>query len=249
MRFLSLAAIFAVAASTTAPTVDEFFADFAKKREPIERLEARFVQDTVTPDETTRTIGYIVYQKPRRIMLRYLDPEVTYLVDGNRVYQYNVELEQVQVYDLDDDPQLEALFLGFDSDTNRLRDAYSIELFDPDPSTCGEEGLRLLPLPAEPSGAAGSTDESVAPLFQEIALYLRGDDLLPCRIHVINDAESNVEISVDDFKINDAAGDAAARIDLPEGTMIIENEENVEQVGPGGKWIPVEAGATAEPAP
>ena len=241
--------ILALATVGATPAVDEFFADFTAKRDHIERLGAHFGQVTVTPDEVTRSVGDIVYEKPRRILLRYRDPEVTYLVDGTRVYQYNADLEQVQIYDLDDDPQLEALFLGFDSDTSRLREAYTIGLFDPDPSTCGKQGLRLLPLQTRDASGKDQPAEDVTPLFQEIALYLRAEDFLPCRIHVVNDAESEVEIAVTDFKLNDDAGDVAARIDLPEGTQIIENEALVETVGPGGKRVPEAAGVPAEPAP
>jgi len=247
MTFIPL--IVALVTVGATPAVDEFFADFSAKRDHIDRLTARFVQETVTPDEVTRSVGNIVYEKPRRIMLQYLDPAITYLVDGTRVYQYNADLEQVQIYDLDDDPQLEALFLGFDSDASRLREAYTIGLFDPDPSTCGKQGLRLLPLQTRDASGEDQPAEDVTPLFQEIALYLRAEDFLPCQIHVVNDAESEVEIAVADFKLNVDAGDAAAGIDLPAGTQIIENEELVETVGPGGKRVPGTARVSPDPAP
>ncbi|GMV92363.1 MAG: hypothetical protein AMXMBFR82_21410 [Candidatus Hydrogenedentota bacterium] len=242
MTLLSIAV--AVASLGAAAEVDEFFAEFEAKRDHIERLHARFSQETTTPDEQTRAVGYIVYEKPRRILLQYLEPAVTYLINETRVYQYDPELEQVQIYDLDDDPQLEALFLGFDSETDRLREAYTVELFEPDPSTCGDQALRLTPLPQ----SAGEAGEDVAPLFEQIALYLRADDYLPCRIHVINDEDSEVEISVAEFKVNDAAGDAAAQLVLPEGTQIIENEVLVETVGPGGVTLPRADAAAEEPA-
>lgn len=224
------------------PGVDEFFADFEAKRDHIERLQARFLQVTTTPDEVTKAVGTIVYEKPRRILLQYQEPAVTYLIDETRVYQYDPDLEQVQIYDLDDDPQLEALFLGFDSETDRLREAYSVDLFEPEPSTCGDRALRLTPLAVRDDSA------EVAPLFQQIGLYLRADDYLPCRIHVVNDEDSEVEISVADFKVNEAAGDAVARIALPEGTQIIENEVLVETVGPGGSTLPRADAALEVPA-
>ncbi len=240
MTFLSIA--LAVASLGVAAEVDDFFVEFEAKRDHIERLQARFSQETTTPDEQTRAVGYIVYENPRRILLQYLEPQVTYLISESRVYQYDPELEQVQIYDLDDDPQLEALFLGFDSETGRLREAYTVALFEPDPSTCGDQALRLTPLPQ-----SGEARDDVAPLFEQIALYLRADDYLPCRIHVINDEDSEVEIAVAEFKVNDAAGDAAARLVLPEGTQIIENEVLVETVGPGGATLPRADAAAEEP--
>jgi outer membrane lipoprotein-sorting protein len=232
-----------IAVATAAPAEDDFFTDFEAKRDHIVRLQARFSQETVTPDEATLAVGIIVYEKPRRILLQYQDPAVTYLIDETRVYQYDVDLEQVQIYDLDDDPQLAALFLGFDSDTGRLREAYGVELFDPEPDECGSQGLRLTPKPAQ----AGAGEDS-APMFQQIGLHLRDGDYLPCRIHVVNDADSEVEISVSDFQVNDSAGDAAATIELPEGTQIIENELLVETLGPGGKRIPDTGDGQEEPA-
>lgn len=236
---MALAAM-ALAMLAQTPTVDAFLKTFADKRAHVEKLEAAFTQDTVTPDETTRAVGRIVYERPRRILLQYFDPEVVYLVDGTRVYQYNAEIEQVQIYDLESDPQMEALFLGFDEDTARLREAYTLGVFDAT-NACGTKGLRLIPLEVRKDKPEDAADDEVSGLFQEVELFLRDEDYLPCRIHVVNDAESSVEIRVDRFKLNTDAGAATAQIEVPEGTSIIENETLVEKVGPGGKRIPERA--------
>lgn len=235
MKMALAAMTLAILAQT--PTVDAFLKNFAEKRAHVVKLEAAFTQDTVTPDETTRAVGRIVYERPRRILLHYFDPEVVYLVDGTRVYQYNAGIEQVQIYDLDADPQMEALFLGFDEDTARLREAYTLGVFDAE-NACGTKGLRLIPLQVRKEETGQDTPEEVSGLFEEVELFLREEDYLPCRIHVVNDAESSVEIRVDRFKLNADAGDATAQIDLPEGTSIIENEVLIEKVGAGGKRIP-----------
>ncbi len=236
MKLVALAMTVLAAGAT--PTIDAFFAEFAAKRDHIDRLRSRFIQETITPDETTRALGFIVYERPRRILIRYLDPEVAYLVEGTRVYQYNADLEQVQIYDLDDDPQLEALFLGFNEETSRLREAYTVGIFDPDPSACGTKGLRLTPALVRNERGEDRPASDEAPLFEEVKLLLSDEDYLPCRIHIVNDADSQVEMAVEDFTINEAAVDAAAQIEVPEGTTIIENEKLVETVGPGGKRIP-----------
>ena len=244
---MALAAM-AVALLAQTPTVDAFLKTFAEKRAPIEKLEAAFTQDTVTPDETTRAVGRIVYERPRRILLEYSDPEVVYLVDGTRVYQYNAELEQVQIYDLESDPQMEALFLGFDENTERLREAYTLGIFDAT-DACGTKGLRLIPLKVREESPGDEAQEEQSALFQEVELLLREEDYLPCRIHVVNDAESSVEIRIDKTEVNADAGEATAQIEVPEGTSIIENEKLIEKVGAGGKRIPERPTPGAPPQP
>ncbi|MFA6240636.1 MAG: outer membrane lipoprotein carrier protein LolA [Candidatus Hydrogenedentales bacterium] len=222
------------AATPEVPPVVAFLADFAQKRDHIQSLTARFFQENVTPDETTPSSGEIIYIKPRRIMFRYADPEVTYLIDGLRVYEYDAQLEQVQVYDLGDDPQAEALFLGFDSDTTRLQQAYDVALVDPEKPDLGKHGLELTPKQKPKQEDA----EPVTPLFNKVRLTLRDGDYLPSYIHVFNDNDSEVRISVTNVEVNPALDPKQTQLDLPEGTRIIQNEQDVETVGPGGKRIP-----------
>jgi outer membrane lipoprotein-sorting protein len=232
------AAVHADAPATASPTVqdnlDAFFAEFAGKRDGIAALTARFHQENVTPDETSPSSGSIVYAKPRRIVFRYDDPQETYLIDGLRVYHYDAGYEQVQIFDLEDDPQAEALFLGFDQDAKRLKRAYTVSLSDPEKPNCGSRGLELAPKKKEQTSDAH--DET--PLFNRVWLTLRDADFLPCYIHVFNDDESEVRIEVSDVQVQSNLDPALTQLNLPEGTRIIENEKLVETVGPGGKRIP-----------
>ncbi len=215
---------------------DGFFAEFAEKRDGIRTLEARFTQESVVPEETLYSAGRLIYVKPKRIVFRYEAPEPTYLIDGLRAYEYEPDLKQVQVYLLEDNPQTEALFLGFDEDTKRLRDAYEVELFEPAEEPEGARGVVLRPKNAR--------DEEA--YFEKVTLFLRAEDYLPYRIHIVNDAESHVTIRVADFVVNGASAPAQGQIMLPEGTTIIEDDEIVETVGRGGKLVP-EAIAMPEP--
>lgn len=221
-------------ASPGETSVAAFLAEFAEKRSHIQGLTARFLQENVTPDETTPSTGEIVYVKPRRILFRYADPPVAYLIDGLRVYAYDAELEQVQIYDLGDDPQAEALFMGFDSDTARLKQAYDISLSEPEKTDCGKQGLVLTPkeLPE------AQDSEPVSPLFNKVRLTLRDEDYLPCFIHVFNDDDSEVRISVSGIVVNPALDPKQVQLAVPEGTRIVENEERVKIVGPGGLHLP-----------
>ncbi|GMW03210.1 MAG: hypothetical protein AMXMBFR84_43450 [Candidatus Hydrogenedentota bacterium] len=228
MRILGLVL---AAALVTAGEVNTFFDDFAKKREGVKAVYARFTQENTTPDEILVSEGELIYTEPRRILFRYFDPEVTYLVDGDRIYEYDADLEQLQIYDVQDQPAIEAMFLGLDKDTSRLREAFDVELYKPLENECGTQGLMLVPKPAP-------EDDESAPLFDKARINLQDPQWLPCYVRVDNDEESYFEIKLSDFKYNNDVDLKRAFITLPEGTRIIENEQLVEKVGAGGKIVP-----------
>ncbi len=254
-----IVAILAIAAAAeTVDPVDAFFAEFAEKRSHIHQLEAQFAQDNFVPDHRSRAIGRLTYASPRRIMFRYADPPVTYFVDGMIVYEYDEETEQMRILDLSEEPEAEALFLGFQDNVERLRTAYDTTLFDPD--EIGEKeldlmdrgafdggfrGLELCPKPAEPSGEEEA--EASIHLFERVRLFLRVKDLLPVYIHVVTDEDAEMMLHVTQFKINDAADLDDMHIDLPEGTKVIQGDAMLEKVGPEGKRVP--AAAVREESP
>lgn len=221
-------------AATAEPvqTVDEFFATFSKKRDTVQTLEASFTQENVTPEETKKTSGVVYYVKPRRIMFRYTDPQTTYLVDGQTVYQYETDLKQVQIIDLEDDPQTEAFFLGFDDNTDRLKEAYTITLFTPDVKSCGSKGLVLVP---KPMAEDLKRDQKY---FEQVRIALDDARYLPCHIEIVNDKDSKVLITITGVKLNADSSMKDLKIKVPEGTAIIENDDLVETTGPDGAWLP-----------
>jgi hypothetical protein len=80
--------------------------------------------------------------------------------------------------------------------------------------------------------------EGEDPLFVEVKLFLRDQDYLPYRIHVMNDKDSEVDIDVREYKVNDKLDSAKLQIAVPEGTKVVEDDEVLETVGPGGKTYP-----------
>ena len=208
---------------------DAFFADFAKKRDGIFVLEARFSQKDVSKEETVESKGAIVYVKPRRIIFRYdqadgLGP--TYLIDDQTAYEYEPDISQLQITGLQDNPQTEIFFLGFDNDTENLKKAYDVEGFTPEKSEPGAHGIIIRPK---------NKDEAN---FREVRLYLRNEDYLPYRIHITHENETQVDISVTDFHVNGALDPIKTQVTLAEGTKIIKDDQFVETVGPGGKLTP-----------
>jgi outer membrane lipoprotein-sorting protein len=214
---------------------DEFFAQFAKKRDEIRVMTARFRQTTVTPDDIVVSEGGITYANPKRLVLRYADPEMVFLNDGVRLYQYDSETRQLEIYDIGDRPDSEAFFLGFESDPAKLREAYTVNIY-PRPSESGVAFvIELKPRDTEDA------------LFQRVILSLRPGDLLPVEIVIVNDDTSEVNYKLVDFVINGAIDPRDTQIFLPEGTMVLDNEDYVETVGPGGKWVTAPHEAAREP--
>ncbi len=213
---------------------DAFFKEFSAKRDSIQTLEATFKQQNKTPEETRSTEGSLVYVNPRRVVFRYEKPEVgaTYVIDGHTAYEYIPEIEQLEIYDIGDNPQSEIFFLGFEDNANELREAYNLELFDPEGTAeavpGAEKGLAIRPKPQE--------DQPVP--FKEVRLYLREKDYLPVRIYVVNDEDSQTLIDISNFQINQPLDPARSQVSVPVGTKIIENDRLVETVQDEGLRLP-----------
>ncbi len=220
-------------------SVDAFFADFAKKRDAIHSLEARFTQQNTSPEETSDSSGTVVYVKPQHIVLRYEKPNTgaTYLMHGRSAYEYQPDVKQLDIYRLEDNPQTAIFFLGFDDNTQALREGYDVSIFETNDKPVGSRGILLRPKDAESSH------------FTEIKLYLRDSDYLPYRIHILNEDKSEVETSITDFSLNGKPDTSKTQIQLPEGTKIIDNDQVVETVGPNGKMVPSENVVIVEPLP
>ncbi len=218
------------AACTAAPDtdVDAFFKDFSAKRDGIVALDATFTQKTKLPDEELSTKGSLVFIKPRRIIFHTEDPERTTLVDDRSGYEYDPEIKQLQIFDIEDNPQADIFFLGFNSNTETLRKAYDITLFDITDDPRGRHGIKIKP-------KAQSKEQAY---FIEVNLYLRDEDFLPYRIHIRNDEESQVFIEVEAIDKTFRPGPQLTQIFLPQDTKVVQNDRVVETVGAGGKRVP-----------
>jgi outer membrane lipoprotein-sorting protein len=229
MRSLLATVVMIAALPLAAEDFEAFFEDFAARRDNIHSLKAKFLETSVIPDDVFESEGTLTFAKPRRIVRHTEKPfETTFLVDGSKAYQYEPEVAQLVVSDLENDPQAEIIFLGFQSDASRLREAFDITLFDVADDMRGTQGLRLVPKAPEEER-----------LFQEVKLYLRDEDYLPYRIVVETDAESRMILDVDELEVNVSLQPEETQLSLPEGTRIIVDDTLLETVGEGGRRIPL----------
>lgn len=226
---IALIAMAVMSAAQPLPSMDDFLTDFSAKRDKIQALRAEFRQENITADESEVVNGTIFYANPRRIIFHYAKPPLAYVFDDLHVYEYDEEAKQVLSHQLSDDPQTEALFIGFGESSKRLQEAYNTELFRPSELECGVIGLILRP--------KGNPEE--AP-FKEIRLFLRQEDYLPCRVQIQNDEESSVLIDIPKYDVNPAYKPENTQVKVAEGTEIFQNDQYQETAGPGGNWIPEE---------
>lgn len=219
-----------IMAAGESPSFDTFFKEFAQKRDGIHVLQAQFTQQTISPEETIEAGGSLVYAKPKRIVFRYDKPKdgPTYLIQDGKAYEFEPDIKQLQIYGLQDNPQTEVFFLGFDANTASLRENYDVEIFDTAEKPKGSNGIVIRP----------KKQETETGRFREVRLFLRDEDYLPYRIHIENDDESRVDIAVSDIVVNGNLALDKTQITLPEGTKIIEDDQFVETVGAGGKSVP-----------
>jgi outer membrane lipoprotein-sorting protein len=214
--------------SADAAAFDEFFAEFKEKREHVRVLEAEFRQKTILPDEILTTEGTLLFAQPRRIVIRMNDPERVTLVNHRQGCEYDAEIRQLLIYDMEDNPRADIFFLGFDDDTENLRRAYEVDLFTILDDNRGSKGIRIRPKPEQKEDA----------YFEEVNLYLRDADYLPYRIHIVNDSESQVFLDVRNIEVNGDIAPERTQIHLPEGVKIIQNDIVRETTGEGGRALP-----------
>ena len=214
--------------------VDAFLEELAARRDAIYVVRARIQRENITPDGVFEAKGAMLYARPRRIVFRYEDAAVTdLLIDGRRIYRYDEDMEQLLIDELEDDPATEALYLGFEKDFNRLRKAFDISFFIPEAREGAVKGLLLKPKQEE-----NGEESNPAAAFEAVYLYLREDDYLPTRVVVVNDADSSVELRLSEYEVNCAIEPAETQFQIPEGTMIVENQEAYEEAPPGGLSLP-----------
>lgn len=198
---------------------DNFFRAFKEKRDGVGSLTAHFTQQTILPDEIITTEGTLYYSKPRRILFKTDAPNQSILIDGRRGYEYDSEIRQLTVFDIEDHPRADIFFLGFDDNTESLQRAYQLELMITH-DTRGMQGINIKP----------RTDTDDAVYFTEVNLFLREKDFLPYRIHIVNDEESELFIDIDQIVPQASPDLDAARILVAPGVKIIENDTVVDTV-------------------
>ena len=210
------------------PDAQEVLHLLSESRAQLATLEAEFTQLTITPDEDITSKGTIVYQKPKRIIFRYDEPPIAYMIDKKHAYEFDAELEQLLIFNIEGRPEAEAFFLGLESDSEVLKNSYTLRALAPENPERDAIALELIPKPLE--------DQE--PIFEKVTMQLRKGDYLPMKIDIINDETSNVIFTVSNFKPNAHLPMERSHIFAPELTDVLLNDEIFELVGEDGAYFP-----------
>lgn len=228
---------FAQAAPDDAQRLDTFLKEFTEKREAISALTADFAQENIIDGELWSddpALGTVTYVKPKRILFMYEATGTAFLIDHLQIYDYDPDNEQLRVVQLDDRPEVEALFLGFSEDFAEVQEAYNLSFFD-----TGDDAVGLELTPRESAG-----DEAG---FQRARLWLRPVDYLPTRVEVTLTEDSINTYYLSEYEIHDALPRERVQIAVPAGTVVVQGDAMVELDAP--QRLPLEnadAAATAE---
>jgi outer membrane lipoprotein-sorting protein len=126
--------------------VGVFLKDFEQQRRGVKACTARFVQNKTIAvfDENKISTGAVLYKAPRQMLWQYEEPDKTQMrMDGETVSFYFPELEQIEIYEMDESRGAAHFFLAFEASADELNDNFEITLED-----SGDERLkkvRLIP--------------------------------------------------------------------------------------------------------
>jgi outer membrane lipoprotein-sorting protein len=159
------------------------------------------------------------------------------MIDGLRVYEYDPDIAQIQIYDLEDRPESEAFYLGFETNAGRLQEAYDVRLMPPDDAQRHALEIEFKPKPKA---------DGEEPYFERVVIQLSKGDLLPSTILIVNDEESSTSFVVSNYSLNAALPEGLSHVVVPEGTTVVENESYAGEAGPGGVTFPATTAAAPQ---
>lgn len=207
--------------------LNDFFKKYTEAREKIDVLVAEFTQKSIYPDETYISTGKLIFVKPRRLVFYTEDPQKYTLIENKKIYEYEPDIKQITIYDLEEQIDTELFFLAFAQDLNELRKKYHvipIQLSD----ERGKNGVSIKPFKENEEDAQ----------FEEIVLYLRDENFLPYRLRIVNKDDVQTIVDFENMEINGKISLEDTQIYLPPGTNVIENDVQKEIVSGDGKRIP-----------
>lgn len=210
------------------PDADEVLRVLSERRESLSTMQAEFSQLTVTSDEDIASMGTLTYVKPKRIIFRYAEPPIEYMIDRNHAYEYDAELEQMLIFDIEGLPEAEAFFLGLESNIDALKESYVIKTLAPGNTERNAVAIELIPIPVD----------GEEPVFEKVTMQLRKEDYLPVQIDIVNSESSSVQFTIKNFKLNETLPKELSHVFVPDLTDVILNDDPFEVTGEQGAYFP-----------
>jgi outer membrane lipoprotein-sorting protein len=211
-----------------AQDADDVLRLLSERRASLTTLQAEFSQLTISSDEDIVSCGTLTYAKPKRIIFRYAEPPIEYMIDEDYAYEYDAELEQILIFDIEGRTEVEAFFLGLESNIDVLKESYTIKVLTPLNTERDAVAIELVPIPKE--------DEEA--VFEKITLQLRKEDYLPVQIDIINSESSSINFTIKNFTLNKELPKEISHVFVPKLTDVILNDEPIEVTDAKGAYFP-----------
>ena len=174
----------------------------------LDSFEATFEQTLYAADneELSTSFGTIKLKRPGRFVWSYDEPEPQLIVaDGQRIWLYDKDLQQVTVNTIDE--RINGTPLQLLMRAAPLSDGFDVQALGP---TEGIDWFGLTPL----------TEDSD---FEEVFIGLRDDTLAAMELR--DSFEQATQIRLSDFEKNVELDDALFEFDVPEGVDVIGLDE------------------------
>lgn len=210
---------FALLLLTASPRVarangNAFFEELEEQRKKVQTFSAQFVQKKtiIFFDEQKVSTGSVLYKAPRQMLWKYETPDATQMrIDSEAVSFYFPELEQIEVYPVEQGDKTSPLFFAFEATADEIKKNFEVAVvFDDVGGLCRVE---LFP-------KAGTT----TPNLKSVVLWLDESDYLPRRVLIREISGDKTEIELTDVHINAPIADKDVTFNAPEGTPIIRAE-------------------------
>jgi outer membrane lipoprotein-sorting protein len=187
-----------------------FFEKLDEQRKNVQSFSARFVQKKtiIFFDEQKVSTGSVLYKTPRQMLWKYETPDKTQMrIDSEAVSFYFPELEQIEIYPVEQGDKASPLFFAFEATADEIKRTFEIAVVFADAGLCRVE---LFP-----------KAETMAASLKSVVLWLDESDYLPRRIMVREISGDKTEIELTDVRINEPVADKDLTFNAPEGTPII----------------------------
>jgi len=176
----------------------------------LQSIQGEFVQHATNraTHTTQEALGSVWIERPARVRWHYTQPSAQdVLIDGEQMWVYSEELEQVVIRRLKPG-ELARTPLAFLAGLASLDDLYRAEIL---PAGDHHDELRLLLTPKEKEAR-----------FQSVSLRLKRDDLTLLGMEVVDTVGNLTAIAFHGLKVNEPVDPAHFALSLPPGTQRIE---------------------------
>ncbi|GAB4331663.1 MAG: hypothetical protein Kow0099_03060 [Candidatus Abyssubacteria bacterium] len=189
-----------------------FLEKLERQRQKVETFSAHFEQKKTVElfEEVKTSTGILLYKTPHQMIWKYESPDNTQMrIDRESVSFYFPQLEQIEIYPLQQGQSASYFFFAFEATARELDENFEV--------SPPEQQNQLTAVQLKPK------TDPLASQLRSITLWL-ADDYLPRRIMITEANGDTTEVTLTHVRINEPIPDKELAFDAPEGTEVIKTE-------------------------